>query len=299
MFSIVIANWNGEKFLEILLNSLKRQTYSAFKVYLVDNNSIDGSIKKVQDSGGAIDTTIIRLDKNYGFASATNVGIEAAMRDKCSHVVTLNNDIELEPRCLQSLRSAIQKNKGYDIFQILMLNYFERNTIDAAGIAVKEGFDISQLGYKENISKLEEINPEIQGACAGAAAYSKKALERVHDRNGYFDAEFFAYYEDVDLALRLLSKGLKTYLVKNAIAYHIHSGTGIEGSEFKTYYLTRNPLLCSRKNLDKASFNRFKSKYYRGIIKRFLTCFMKLDIKNLRAIARGLWDYHKLTRRVT
>jgi hypothetical protein len=50
---------------------------------------------------------------------------------------------------------------------------------------------------------------------------------------GGFDPEFFAYLEDVDLALRCVARGWRCRLAPTAVAVHAHSGTLGEGSRAK------------------------------------------------------------------
>ena len=294
MFSIITVNWNGEAFLVNYFESLLNQTNKDFKVYLVDNGSVDSSLEVVNRYSNLMKIEIISLDKNYGFAEANNIGIKKAMSDESEYIITLNNDLILAEDCLECLGNTINKvSNKYDVFQILMLNYFNRNIIDAAGIMFDEHFYAAQVGYKKDISYLNEIKCEIQGACAGAAAYSKKVLNIVKDKNGdFFDSSFFAYYEDADLALRFMNLGYNAYLVKDAIIYHVHSGTGIDKSPFKTYYLTRNRLLYLEKNLEPSLFKKYRALYFLNIYKRIVYNTVTLDFKNANAMVNGLKDYY-------
>lgn len=294
MFSIIIVNWNGEKFLQKCFDSLINQTYKDFKIYFVDNGSEDNSIDIVKNYSYKLDIDVIRLDKNVGFAKANNIGIDKAMNDTNKYIITLNNDTELHYNCLENLVNTISNNLKYDIYQLLMINYFDRNLIDAAGLSFDKRLYVNQKGYKCPISKIEEFSEEIQGACAGAAAYSKESLLRVKDKFGYFDSNFFAYFEDVDLALRLLKKGYKTLLVKDSIVYHVHSGTGQQNSTFKTYYLTRNLLLYLQKNNEIKTFKKVKYRYYISVIRNIYRFFIKGDLKNCIYAIKGFRDYFKI-----
>ena len=150
MFSIITVNWNGETFLENYFNSLLDQTYKDFKVYLVDNGSTDNSLEIVSRYLALMNIEIINLDKNNGFAEANNIGIKRAMSDESEYIITLNNDLALERNCIENLSDIINKsNNKYDIFQILMLNYFKRNIIDAACIFFDKHFYTSEIGYKK------------------------------------------------------------------------------------------------------------------------------------------------------
>jgi GT2 family glycosyltransferase len=291
MFSIIIVNWNGEAYLEKFFQSLVNQTFKDFIVYFVDNGSTDKSLSITDKFKEKINLRIIKLEKNNGFAEANNIAIEKAMYDNNKYILTINNDIELNNKCLEYLNKAIVENKDYDVFQVLMINYYNRDVVDAAGIRFKNRFYVEQIGYKDDITKIPSYSTKISGACAGAAAYSKKALLSVKDNFGFFDKNFFAYYEDVDLALRLNKNNYKTFLVKEAKVFHIHSGTSLQDSPFKTYYLTRNFLLFLYKNLDKSTYNTNKLFYYMSLIKKGISLVIKLDLKGIQAFSKAIKDF--------
>lgn len=279
MLSIVIANWNGEKFLPRLFSSLERQSYRDFRVYFVDNGSSDGSLKEVEAHRGKLAIEIYALTGNTGFAHANNVGIEAALPDPGEWIVTLNNDLELEEDCLENLCAAIGARPDAGFLQLLMVNYFERGRIDAAGIVFSPRGEALQAGYGLPMEKLGELGDDIEAACAGAAAYRKEALREVREATGFFDDRFFAYSEDVDLGLRLRSKGIKGALVKDARVYHVHSGTGGRDKSFKIYHLVRNRYLYLYKNLEAAEFRKARRHFFR---QDALTWF--------KQAAKGRWD---------
>ena len=92
MVSIVIPNYNGERFLKDCLEALRRQTYEDMEVILVDNASTDNSVELAQKLYPGI--RVVELDDNTGFAYAVNRGIEAAEGE---YVLLLNNDTIVFP----------------------------------------------------------------------------------------------------------------------------------------------------------------------------------------------------------
>ena len=87
--AIVIPNYNGLRYLQICFDALEKQTYKNFHVYFVDNGSEDDSCSYVRQHYP--DTSIMELDKNYGFSYAVNVGIKQSTEP---YVILLNNDTE-------------------------------------------------------------------------------------------------------------------------------------------------------------------------------------------------------------
>ncbi|MEP7293299.1 MAG: glycosyltransferase, partial [Chloroflexota bacterium] len=76
VFSIIIPNWNGAKFLPTCLEALKRQTYSNIEVIVVDNASQDGSQELLKRDFAWV--KLIELAETRGFTGACNAGIQAA-----------------------------------------------------------------------------------------------------------------------------------------------------------------------------------------------------------------------------
>lgn len=288
MFSIIIVNWNGDKLLTKCLQSLVNSTYKNFKLYIVDNASQDNSIDIIKKFSGVLDIDIIQLDKNYGFAPANNIAIDKAINDESDFIITLNNDIELKDDCLEKALNFINKNKEIDIFQILMINYFNRDIIDAIGMEFDSHLFVNQLGYKDSLENLNKYSINIDGACAGAAIYSKRCLKKVLEKEkDYFSSTFFAYYEDVDLALRLKNNGFKSMLIKDSIVYHMHSATGKKTTGLKEYYLTRNFLLYTKRNQTKDEYRKNVIFYCKKIIGDFVRSLLSRDYKAFKGVLKG------------
>ena len=87
---------------------------------------------------------------------------------------------------------------------------------------------------------------DIFSSCAGAAMYKKSVLNEI----GMFDDNFFAYMEDVDLAIRSRIYGYRNFLCPQAIVYHIGSATsGSRHNDFKVKLAARNNVWVVYKNL--------------------------------------------------
>ncbi|WP_196001896.1 glycosyltransferase family 2 protein [Clostridium sp. 1001271B_151109_B4] len=296
MVGIVIANWNGEKLIDKCLSSLENQLFKDFKVYIIDNDSKDNSINIINSYKEKLNIDLVEMDHNSGFAPANNIGIKKAINEGCNYVLTLNNDVEVPSDSLSKAIKFIEDNKEYDVFQLFMINYFERNKCDAAGLVFNEKLIPSQVGYREEVNEVLGRDITIEGACAGAAIYSAKALEKVKLDNGdYFDSKFFAYYEDVDLSLRLKRAGFKTTVLKESIVYHMHSATGNKTSGFKEYYLARNLFMYTKRNQSLEKYKKAKKTYYIILIINLLKNF---NMEVLKSVFKGIKDGNKEAKKI-
>ena len=73
MIDIVIPNYNGNKYLKKCIDSLYTQTYSNFRIIIIDNGSTDSDYKWLSGYDNLI---LKKLDKNYGFDKAVKEGIK-------------------------------------------------------------------------------------------------------------------------------------------------------------------------------------------------------------------------------
>ena len=105
--SIIIVNYNGEKFLKGLLNSLKKTKYSNYEIIFVDNASIDNSIKIVEKNYPKV--KIIK-NINNGFAGGLNIGIKACSHDS-EYIIPLNYDMYVHPDWLSYLMETMHSDK--------------------------------------------------------------------------------------------------------------------------------------------------------------------------------------------
>ena len=298
MLGIVIANWNGEKLIDECLKSLENQSFKAFKLYIIDNNSKDKSKEVIKRYNEKLNIDLTEMNYNSGFAQANNIGIKKAINDGCQYILTLNNDVEVSKESLKNAMNYIENNKEFDVFQLFMINYFNKEICDAAGLNFREDLIPLQVGFKESVSDiLNKGDINIEGVCAGAAIYSTKALEVVKlDNDNYFDNNFFAYFEDVDLSLRLKSSGFKAKLLTNSIVYHMHSATGGNTTGFKEYYLTRNLFIYAKRHQIDENYKKHKKEYYIRFLKTVVKNINNFNV--VKSAIKGLNDGLKESKKI-
>ncbi len=246
---IVIPNWNGREMLKICLSSLAAQSYTNFSVIVVDNGSTDGSVEFLQ--ADYPDVKLVKLPENRGFSAAVNTGIKSGNRD---WVLLLNNDIEVDPRCLENLVAQCTLEPRVKMFALKMVSFHDRSILDGAGDGVLRGGVGYRLGTMEPDSQRYNLKRKVFGACAGAALYHRSLFAEI----GYFDEEFFAYLEDVDLNMRAVRAGHSCCYVPEAVVYHVGSAsTGSKINKLTVRLTTRNNIYVISKNYSFGTFLRF------------------------------------------
>ena len=222
---VLIPHHSGREQLRRALESLRRQTVPA-AVCVLDNGSTDGSREMLVSDYPAV--RVVALGENRGFGAAVNAGAHSS---EARMVCLLNNDAEADERFVEELLAAGAESGAEAVAGVLRL---PDGTIDSAGVQA----DRSLVAYDHLHG--EPYPPPAAGAAplgpsGGAAAFDRDAFLRL----GGFDEGFFAYLEDVDLALRLRLAGLGCALAPRAFAWHRHAGTLGAGSAGKNRLLGR------------------------------------------------------------
>ena len=201
--SVVILNWNGKKFLDGCLSSLTKQTYANLEIILVDNASSDGSVDGIADRFNNI--VLIKNSANLGFGGGNNVGIKAA---NGQYVMVLNNDTELDPKCIAELVKVIERDPTVGACATKILSYYDHNVIDVAGIIIYPDGSARGRGRLEKASDNYTKEEEIFFGSDCAVLYRKKMLDEI----GLYDADFFAHHDETDLGMRAHWRGWRCIL---------------------------------------------------------------------------------------
>jgi len=242
----VVLNWNGWRNTIECLQTLRTVTYPNLRVIVVDNGSGAEDLVQLRQWAGWIE--LLENGENRGFAGGNNVGIRHALQDPhTDYVLILNNDTTVEPDFLHEMvETALRKQ--VDMVSPTVLHYADRRTIDRLGIVLSKallGFDMKQWEGREPFCP--------SGCCA---LYSRRLLEATELDGEYFDEDFFAYAEDIDLGIRSVLLGHKAALAPKAIIYHKGSATTAVNSVFALYHGHRNSVWYLAKTVPTATLIR-------------------------------------------
>ena len=244
--TVVIPNYNGEKFMKDCLDSLLAQRSAEddgpdFDIIIVDNGSTDASPGIIKGFMSPR-LRLIRLDKNYGFSRAVNEGIKASDSE---YVILLNNDTVVMPDFVDKLAKAIEADDKIFSVNARMLKMSEPEKLDSAGdLYCALGWAFAR--GKDKQASLYDKRSDIFSACAGAAIYRRPVFDEI----GYFDEEHFAYLEDVDIGYRARINGYRNVYEPEAAV--LHAGSGSSGSRYNKFKIdlsSRNNVYVVYKNM--------------------------------------------------
>ncbi len=164
----------------------------------------------------------VPLEDNRGFAGGANAGLEHAFRSGVGHVVLLNDDVLVEPGCIETLVGAAGDSGAASP----RIDGPPGVAFTGAELDLRRGFGRHVDGGRDYLT----------GACI---CISRAAWESV----GPFDEALFLYYEDVDWCLRARRRGVPLTVALDARAVHVGgASSGGEQGEIWAYYATRNRL---------------------------------------------------------
>ena len=240
--TVIIPNYNGEKYIEVCLESLFAQIsqHVKFEVIVVDNGSKDASCKIIQEKYPKVQ--LIQLEENTGFCNAVNVGIE---QSNSAFVILLNNDTKVLPGFVEALTKTIEEEPKLFAVSSQMLMWDRTDLIDDAG----DQYNVFGWAYSRGKGKSAtryEKPATVFAACGGAAIYRKSILEEI----GLFDNNHFAYLEDIDICYRARIYGYSNCYEPKAKVLHAGSAsTGSRYNEFKTKMAAKNSIYMIWKNM--------------------------------------------------
>ncbi|HET6566749.1 MAG TPA: glycosyltransferase [Rhodothermales bacterium] len=245
--SVVIVNYNVREFLEQTLRSVQRAaTGLRIEVFVVDNDSVDGSVEMVRQQFP--DVYLIANSDNVGFGCANNQAIRKA---RGRYLLILNPDTLLEEDTLRTLVAFMDRHPEAGAVGCTILNPDgsfapeSRRAFPTPAVAFYRVAGMSRLFPRSrrfgryNLSFLPEDEVAEVDALSGSCMLVRHdAL--YHSRNqaatgagaGLFDEDFFMYGEDLDWCYRIKQAGWKVFYTPETRIIH-YKGESTRKSELQ------------------------------------------------------------------
>lgn len=225
--SVLIVNYNGLRFLDECLESVKTAFgRHSHEVVVVDNASSDGSQAFLR---ARTDIRYIESLENSGFTGGNNL---AARNARGKVLLLLNNDTRIEGGLDPLIDQALAEHVGVAGSRLI---YGDGRTQFSVGFHHRPlRLVLSWLGLEKkhrlpSIFRRMETNPAFyeQSHCtvdwvSGACLATRR---EIWERLGGFDEAFFMYCEDVDYCLRVRNAGLQVAFVAETLVTH-YEGAG-------------------------------------------------------------------------
>ena len=282
----VVLNFNGGEMVIDCIETLRAQV-PPVEVVCVDNGSVDGSADAVAERFP--DVRVVRLGKNFGFAGGMNRGIAATASP---FVALVNSDVLLEPDYFAQCHAALGRGerRAGVTGKLLRATPSDPPIIDTTGHTVYRNRRAVDRGEREPDAGQYDQEVDLFSICAAAALYRRDALDDVAVDGEYFDEDFFAYFEDLDLCWRAQMRGWRFAYTPGAVGRHIRHGSGGRASTFILACNYRNRLLVMLRNDVAASFFR----HFGGIAYTELRAVLNTFWLRPAALFRAWFDFFRL-----
>jgi len=219
VIGILVLNRNGEEWISPLFESIRAQEYDQACVYLVDNASTDHSIELTLKN--CPEVTVIHLPQNLGYCMAYNLAMPYAFADGCDWVVWANNDIRLEPGCLNELVRVVESAPKIGVVGPAFLEWD------------KDEPNYYILGNHPNavpaMKGLGSQPMDVDWVEGSFLMVNRNCVEAV----GPLDPYLFFYWEETDFCRRARYRGWRVVLAPGALARH-HAGGWSQGNPENT-----------------------------------------------------------------
>jgi GT2 family glycosyltransferase len=222
--AVVLYYQLGERIHETL-NALVSQSSPPERIVLVDNASGDGVLDGAESRYPGC--MLLRMQTNVGYAAGMNVGT-TLLHDDVEAVLFLTHEVLVMPDCAAQLIHALKSDAAVGMVGPALYLADGKSLWSLGGVITRYG-DVCHNLSKESIHTVRWLD--------GACLLVRVALLR--DCGG-FDEDYFLYWEDVDISLRVADR-VEIRCVPEAVALQDTATAPI-------YLRVRNQIMCWRKN---------------------------------------------------
>ncbi len=271
--SVVIVNYNVRYFLEQCLHSVQNACKDLdAEVFVVDNSSVDGSVKMVRDKFPEV--ILIENKENLGFSTANNQAMKIARGE---YILLLNPDTLVEDDTLRKVVSFMDEHADAGGLGVKMIDGKgkflpeSKRALPTPLVSFYKIFGLSSLfprsrifsqyhlGYLDK-DKVHEID-----VLAGAFMLLRK---KVLDEIGLLDESFFMYGEDIDLSYRISKAGYKNYYYPGTRIIHYKGESTKKGSLNYVFMFYNAMIIFARKHFSKENARSFSIMIHSAIYLR-------------------------------
>ena len=240
--SIITINYNGLKDTCELIDTLPLKDKS-IEVIVVDNASNQDEATIIEERYPQV--KVIRSKENLGFAGGNNLGIKAAQG---KYLFFLNNDTLLKPQTsgLKPLISRLEASPKIGMVCPKIKFSWDSQLIQFAGYTPLSPVTMRNKAIGCGEADHGQYDTAHSTPYAHGAAMMVKS--EVIEKAGQMPECYFLYYEELDWSMMIRRAGYEIWYEPNCTIFHKESQTTGQNSPLRTYYITRNRFLFTRRN---------------------------------------------------
>lgn len=285
---IVTVTYNSSLVIEEFLDSLLKQSWRSWQLYIVDSASQDETLKKIsQYTDNRF--TLLAQSQNVGFACGNNIGTIMAIKDGCDELLLINNDTIFTADFLSKLLKS--RNQYPNTVLTPKVYYPDIRTIWCAG----GGFNPERAyaAYHRGENEIDNGQYDNDYYCVFVPMCCVMIPVPIWEKVGQLDEKYFIYSEDADWFYRAHKLDIKLiYCFRSLIIHKVSSLTGGAKSKIGAWYGSRNRVYFLRKHFCGWQRYKFLSVYCGGMLIK-LIC-RKYSINEFRWRISGVIQGFKL-----
>jgi len=287
--AVIIVNYNVKHFLEqCLISAMDAAKQLPCEIYVVDNNSVDGSVEMVKQRFPSI--ILIANKENVGFSKANN---QAMRITNAEYVLLLNPDTVVEQDTFIKVVDFMDQNPDAGGLGVKMIDGKgkflpeSKRGLPTPSVAFYKIFGLSNLFPKsKTFSKYHlgylnnDETHEIEILSGAFMLMRKSALDKV----GLLDEDFFMYGEDIDLSYRIILGGYKNYYYPDTTIIHYKGESTKKSSVNYVFVFYRAMIIFAKKH-----FSQKNAKLFSFLIN--LAIYIRASWAIILQTAKKLWLY--------
>ena len=269
----IIVNWNTKQLLLDCLHSIHSTvTDISYQIYVVDNGSIDDSVKAVREQFPRV--IVIENQENKGFAAAVN---QALGKNAATYSVLINTDTLLHKNAIRVMYSFMNQRKDVGIAgaQLEKPDGTRQHSYDNYPTLATELFNKSLLQwlfpYRYPSKKQSIVQPmEVESVIGACMMIRNEAIKNV----GKLDEDYFFFLEETDWCYRMQKAGWKVYHVPEARVIHLGGQSKKMAPWQSQIEYCRSLYIFFKKNRTIVSYRVFRTFYLVKILINFIANFI-------------------------
>ena len=293
---LVTIAYNSADVLKGFLDSTFKQTFQNFVIYIIDNNSQDNTISLLKEYNDQR-IVLIKNPENVGVAKANNQGIKLAMKEGCSQVLIINNDIEFEEQLFDKMLN-IQKQNSCSLVVPKMMYFDNPNHIWYAGsdFVKTKGFLPIHKGMRQKDEGKFDGVFQVEYAPTCCLLVKKQVFEDV----GLMDEKYFVYFDDTDFSYRVFVDGRHKLVYFSDVEFYHKVGSLTKSvdkqkkkeyrSDFFIKQNTRNHVYFLKKIGGSYSYLFILFLFFKNNIRIFTNPKFRLTFKNWKLINKSYFE---------
>ncbi|OGI25602.1 MAG: hypothetical protein A3J76_06010 [Candidatus Moranbacteria bacterium RBG_13_45_13] len=230
--SIQIVNYRSRAYLQDCLFSIRKHLPLGMESeVLVINNDKEPLEEWREDPCQEFSFSKIELNENVGFGRAHNIGSEKARGE---FILFLNPDTKILPQAISKMMDIFQRHEKVGIVGPVLVDSANRMQADSFG---DERTPFSIIGGKVAAQRRQPaLQEEIFFEAGWVSGGALLARRDIFEKAGKFDENYFMYFEDVDLCLRVKKLGYKIIVSPLAHVFHESGKSFVSEREKKRHY---------------------------------------------------------------